>query len=217
MTKVFLVHGAAANHLSWFDVPDGLRAAGHEVTNVLLPAHSTGMFSRSVQQSSVGLQDYVDHVLAAIGSDNDVVLIGHSMGGFVISEVASQAPGKIGKLIYVAAMLPRDAETPMDIIRRAGTSISDVIMEFLGHGFAAMSGLSRQPRGPLRDEFSETPGFQSIPRSYLLCDDDGILPPALQQDMVDARPGTDTVTLASDHLPMLTAPDDLIAALNARI
>ncbi len=213
MAHVFLVHGAAANDLSWFDVPDGLRDAGHSVNSLLLPGHTRNPFLRSKQQAAISLRDYVDHVLGAIGTLDDVVLVGHSMGGFVISEVAAQAPGKVGKLIYVAAMLPQDGETPMDIVGRVGTSISDVIMEFLGHGLLAVRGLSRQPRGPLGDGFSETPGFKDIPRSYVLCGDDGIIPPVLQQEMIDARPGTEKVSLASDHLPMLTAPDELLPVL----
>ena len=59
----------------------------------------------------MSLNEYVKTVTAAVNAQpGKVTLIGHSMAGIVISQVAEQIPTKINKLIYVSAYLPKNGE-----------------------------------------------------------------------------------------------------------
>ncbi|MFZ8423175.1 alpha/beta hydrolase, partial [Staphylococcus aureus] len=75
---------------------------------VNLPAHGVD----NTYGVGVGLNDYVKTVTDAINKvKGKVILIGHSMAGMVISQVAENIPNKIDKLIYVSAFLPKNGET----------------------------------------------------------------------------------------------------------
>ena len=208
MANVILVHGAAANEKSWFDVPATLRAEGHDVTAIRLPGHSVSLLSRP--SPNVTMDDYIARVEAALPDTGNAVLVGHSMGGFTVAEVASRYPGRVSRSIYVTAMLPSAGDSPATLIAQAGTGIDDVLTEFLSHGLVAIPALSRQPKGPMTATFSPSAGFPSVPRTFLRCDADGILPNSMQSAMIDAWPGTAQVTLDSDHLPQLSAEEVLV-------
>ena len=109
MSHIVLVHGAAANELSWFGVPDALRAAGHIVEPVRLFGHGKGIIAPIDKNTT--MQDYIDTVENALPKTGQCSLIGHSMGGMVISQAAARFPGRIERLIYITAMLPKDGET----------------------------------------------------------------------------------------------------------
>lgn len=210
MAHIILVHGAAANELSWFAIPEPLERQGHHVDAIRLPGHSRRLRARA---APVSMQDYVDAVIAAMPPSGLCILIGHSLGGFTISQVAVQVPDRVSRLIYVAAMLPVRSETPLSIVGRAGTSLADVAVEFLSHGVATLPALSRQPKGPLSSRFEPTTAFSDIPRVFVRCTDDGILPDTLQSEMIGSWPGTQEVVLHSDHLPQLDVPEQLEEAL----
>ncbi len=60
---------------------------------------------------------YVNQVVeAAEAMEGQIVLVGHSLAGAIISQVAERIPEKIERLVYVAAMLPRNGETVMDLM-----------------------------------------------------------------------------------------------------
>src|SRR5262249_15275097 len=103
-----LVHGAFMGAWGWSSVADSLRAQGAKVTVVELPAHGADM----TPLSGATLDAYVATVASAIDATGDsVVLVGHSMAGMVITSVAEQMPGKIEKLVYLAAFVPKDGDT----------------------------------------------------------------------------------------------------------
>ena len=120
MAHIVLVHGMTATGKSWFDIPDVLRAKGHDVSVVDLPGHvQTGIFSILTSQF-VKMEDYVDEVAKYLSPSRPSVLVGHSMGGAVISHVAAQFPDRVSDLVYFTAMVPKDGETigsVLDVIR----------------------------------------------------------------------------------------------------
>ncbi|MEP1573575.1 alpha/beta fold hydrolase [Roseibium album] len=133
MTEIILVHGMNADADSWGAVPGLLAdAVKGNVTSVPLPGHdkpidTSNLFklfallliSGGKYVSGLSMADYVSSVVERFpgGTDRDVVLVGHSMGGAVISEVARQYPERISKLVYVAAMLPYEGQSPASIIQ----------------------------------------------------------------------------------------------------
>ncbi len=91
-----LVHGAFSDSNAWQKVTPLLEKEGHKVVTLDLPAH--GKDTTPVEQAS--LQGYTDRVLQAVDAQQKpVILVGHSMGGTVISQVAEQRPDEDGKTL----------------------------------------------------------------------------------------------------------------------
>lgn len=103
-----LVHGAFQDSSSWANVAPLLEAAGHTVISVDLPGHGAD----ETPLNEITLASYRDAIIAAIETqDQPVVLVGHSFGGFTISNVAEAIPERVAKLVYVAAYLPRSGDS----------------------------------------------------------------------------------------------------------
>jgi len=108
---VVLVHGAWQGAYVWDQTEADLEAAGYRVSVVKLPGHGDD----NTPAFQVSLQTYVDAVKAAINSyDEPVILIGHSLGGAVITQTASEMPQKINKLIYVAGFIPQSGKSVLE-------------------------------------------------------------------------------------------------------
>ncbi|MGH2894556.1 MAG: alpha/beta fold hydrolase, partial [Solirubrobacteraceae bacterium] len=112
MASFLLVHGAMGGAWCWERVIPGLRSAGHDAVAIDLPGQgsdTTPLAEISLYRYSYAVCDLLD------GMDGPVLLTGHSMGGMVITQAASQRPDKLAGLIYVAAFLPRPGESLIDI------------------------------------------------------------------------------------------------------
>jgi pimeloyl-ACP methyl ester carboxylesterase len=105
-----IVHGAWAGGFEWKKVGDQLLADGHYVERVTL----TGMGERShLTNPDIDLNTHITDVVNTILFDNlhDVVLMGHSYGGMVITGVADRVPDRIKCVVYVDAFLPENGES----------------------------------------------------------------------------------------------------------
>jgi pimeloyl-ACP methyl ester carboxylesterase len=114
MTTFLLVHGAWHSGQCWERVVPLLEADGHRV----LAPSLTGFGDKThLLGPEVGLDTHVDDVAGLIeaGQLTDVVLVGHSYGGLVISAVANRLPDRIARLVFLDAMVPEDGETAVDI------------------------------------------------------------------------------------------------------
>ena len=111
-TEIVLVHGAWEEANIWQAVTPLLRKDGYRVVTVTLP----GRPSSPLSPDKVSLDLYRDTILKAIGNPaQPVVLVGHSFGGITISVAAQAAPQKIKTLVYVAAYLPKDGQSLLDL------------------------------------------------------------------------------------------------------
>jgi pimeloyl-ACP methyl ester carboxylesterase len=114
MTTFVLVHGAWGGSYAWRSFANLLRADGHEVYTPSL----TGLGERShLGGPDVNLTTNVTDVVNVFKYEglSDVVLVGHSYGGMVVTGVADQVPELISHLIYSDAFLPRDGESCFDL------------------------------------------------------------------------------------------------------
>lgn len=103
-----LVHGAWQAPYVWNTVKADLEKAGQKVIVVELPAHGDDFTS----PADVSIDVYRDKVISAIeGSNSKVILVGHSLGGVVVSSVAETIPSKIKKLIYIAGFVPANGQS----------------------------------------------------------------------------------------------------------
>ena len=109
-TTYVLVHGAWGGGWSFKKTDSLLRAQGHTVYRVTL----TGQGERAhLASPEVDLNTHITDVVNTILFENlnDVVLLGHSYGGMVVTGVADSIPHRIRKLIYLDALLPEDGES----------------------------------------------------------------------------------------------------------
>lgn len=105
-----LVHGAWHGGWCWRDVRAGLEALGHTVYAPTL----TGLAEKAhLLTPQVGLNTHIADVVSVI-KDNDlanIILVGHSYGGMIITGVADTLKQRIEHIIYLDAALPKDGQT----------------------------------------------------------------------------------------------------------
>ena len=111
---IHLVHGAFHGRWCWSRVITGLQAQGHRVVANDLP----GLGQDRTPPGDISLETYADAVCDALTAEEEpVLLVGHSMGGIVISQAAERLPEQVKSLVYVSAYLLRDAQSMMDIVQ----------------------------------------------------------------------------------------------------
>jgi pimeloyl-ACP methyl ester carboxylesterase len=115
MAIFVLVPGAWLGGWCWRDVETCLRAAGHEVVSATL----TGLGERAhLLSREIGLTTHVSDVVGLLRFRDlrEVVLVGHSYGGTVITAAAEQMPDRIARLVYLDASVPLDGQSNNDVI-----------------------------------------------------------------------------------------------------
>lgn len=113
MANYLLVPGAWHGGWYWKRVTPLLRAAGHEVFTPTL----TGLGERKhLMSPDIGLDTHVQDVVGVLEYEglSDVILVGHSYAGMVITGVAGKAPERIARLVYLDAFVPEDGKSLMD-------------------------------------------------------------------------------------------------------
>lgn len=230
-----LVHGAWMGAWSWERVTPLLEAAGHEVRVVELPAHGDD----PTDPARASLDGYRDAVLAAVAdAGGPVVLVGHSMGGMVISAAAEAEPQSVGALVYVAGYLPADGQSLLDLaFMDAGSILGEHLIdngdgtssiETAAIGDVFCSDCTAEDVMLLQDRHRPEAGaplgtplaltddaFGSVPRFYIHTAQDVAVSPGLQDQMVATSPVDGEATLDTAHSPMLTDPDGLAAQILA--
>ncbi len=115
MTAFVLVHGAWGGGWYWVRVARHLRAAGHEVFTTPL----SGLGERAhLLAPDVGLSLHIEDILAVLEHERltDIVLVGHSYGGMVVSGFADRVPERIRSLVYLDAALPESGQAMIDLV-----------------------------------------------------------------------------------------------------
>ena len=125
-----LIHGAWHGGWCWQRVADRLRTRGHAVFTPTL----TGLGERAhLLHPDIDLSLHVADVLGAIRCErlSDIVLVGHSYGGCVISGVAEAVANKIRSIVFLDAFIPDNGESLFDIVQPA---VKEVIQGVLDRG-----------------------------------------------------------------------------------
>src|SRR5450631_1591587 len=115
MSTYVLVHGAWHGGWCWQRVAPRLRAAGHDVYTPTL----TGLGERvHLARPEIDLTTHVTDVVNLIQYEDltDIVLVGHSSGGMVITGVVDQLPGRIAHLVYLDAFVPQPGQSLFDMV-----------------------------------------------------------------------------------------------------
>jgi len=236
MARFVLVHGAFSGAWLWEGIVDKLEARGHTVETLDLP----GAGNDHTPVEEINLDAYAERVCEVLGrGDEPAVLVGHSMGGMAVTQAASRCPDRVSSLIYVAAFLPGEGQSLRGLTElpegegdhvQATMVVSgeppiatllqdDSIIAFYNEAppekaIWAAQGHRPQPVIPFLDEVSLSEGYERIPRSYVHCSKDQANMPALQRRMIGERGVRRVIELETDHTPHLSAPDDLVSALD---
>lgn len=115
MTTYVLVHGAWHSGQAWARVVPRLGSSGRPVFTPTLTGYGE---TRHLLGPEVGLTTHVDDITGLLVDEDlhDVVLVGHSYAGLVISGVANRVPDRIARLVYLDAMVPLHGETAVDVM-----------------------------------------------------------------------------------------------------
>jgi pimeloyl-ACP methyl ester carboxylesterase len=162
-----------------------------------------------------------------------VVLVGHSRGGLIISEVAQRVPEKIKLLVYLAAFLVPSGESLVsnatkpeggDLLIRypdGSTMIAlDKLVPFLYNTTApewverVPSLISPEPANTFHTPLQLTDDrYGLVPRAYIECSQDKAIPLADQRSMQSRLPCKYVITIDTDHSPFFSAPAELVTSL----
>lgn len=229
MSTIVLVHGAWHGGWVWQRVVPALRAAGHEVHTPTL----TGLSDRAhLLDPRIGLSAHVHDVVALIEAydADDVVLVGHSYAGLVVTGVADRIPERVRMRIHLDAFVGDDGDAAIDLLPPtvaghyresvAGTGFGWLIpvrpLERLGVTDRAdvewlVPRLSPHPWLSYTEALRLTGRGEQVPATYVECTD-WMRVFAAQAEKACAR-GWPTHTIATGHEAMVTAPDELAALL----
>jgi pimeloyl-ACP methyl ester carboxylesterase len=239
MARMVLVHGAFGGAWCWEPVVPGLQAAGHTVQTFDLP----GSGADQTPVPEVTLDAYAARVGEVLAGGEPAVLIGHSMGGMVVTQAASRWPEHVARLIYVAAFIPQVGQSLLEITHlpeAAGDSVqanivlggdppvavmpAEVAKEALMHCCTddeaqwAQARRRPQPAVPFTQPFqldhSREAEFRALPRAYVTTLQDRAIKPAIQRLMYEAAGCDPVIEIDTDHSVWLSATDELVAGLD---
>lgn len=229
-----LVHGAFMGAWAWEPVVAQLRGNGEKVTAIDLPAHGEDQ----TPVAEVTLDAYLDRVDQAVDAEGSrVVLVGHSMSGMVIAQYAERAPEKVKLLVYMTAYVVPDGKTMLDV---GPMDTDSQTMQYLVPdpqngtlGFpaekvqelfcadctaSALQLFHERYRDDLLAPLSvplalSEASWGSVPKAYIFASDDQAITLGFQQQMASTMTLTGFETLATSHLPQLSAPAQVAGAL----
>lgn len=221
-----LVHGAGLDVWVWDDLLSLVVAP-------TLPVAFPGRGADQAERHGLRLQDYTDRITEQIDAwdVSRVVLVGHSIGGALCTEVASRLASRLAGFVGLSAAIPEPERSFLSYLPVHEHVLQRALLRFAG---------TRPPRGLIRwslcaeliEERADRVVAEFAPESRHLFTDprDGGIPevqtryiqtkldravtPGLQTKMARSLETDDTVTLDSGHLPMLSRPNELASALN---
>lgn len=219
-TTVVLVHGAFADGSGWNKVIPKLQAKGLNVV--------------SVQNPLTSLADDVAATRRVLDMQTGpVVLVGHSWGGMVITQVGTHP--RVKSMVYVASFAPSEGQSINDLTKDypRASGLDHVITDKEGFVTLSPEGIARHfaqdlpeaetrlmavTQGPIRganfEEKVTVAAWKTRPSWFIVSERDLMIPPALQRanaERISAR----VVSLSADHVPMLSKPSEVAATIIA--
>ena len=231
-----LVHGAWHGNWCWEKVVPLLEKEGITVIAPNLPGHEKN--SRSFL--GITLQTYVDFIKRLTHSLNSPIhLVGHSLGGVIISQVAEEIPNKIEKLIYVAALLPSTGSScVIEASQQSLNNVSSLLSQNkqanemhcdlssplqVKNAFyhcctqndfqLALKNLQPEPLQPMLDTVVLSERFSKVKKRYIECLQDRAIDINNQRRMVEKTKIQEVISLDCDHSPFLSMPSLFTQAL----
>ncbi|HTR26726.1 MAG TPA: alpha/beta fold hydrolase [Terriglobales bacterium] len=237
MARFVLVHGAFCGAWVWEPLTELLEAAGHSVDTFDLP----GLGEDHTPVSEVTLDACADRMCDVLASRPEpAMVVGHSMGGMVITQGSARCPERVVALVYVTAFLPKDGQSLVDLTKLPEGTGDQVQANIVIEGAPpiavmpvaasrhalyecctadvanwAIARQRPQPVAPFITPVSIPPGaLGDIKRYYVVCTRDQAIPLALQRRMIAENPCAEVAELRTDHTAQLSMPDELARVLD---
>jgi pimeloyl-ACP methyl ester carboxylesterase len=211
--NIVLIHGTAVDGSSWSKIIPILQNAGHKVIAAQLPLHS--------------LADDVNTVKRAISLvGGPVILVGHSYGGFVISNAAYNNSNVTG-LVYLSAFAPNEGQSLGDFIEPA--KLPKGLLQFDNGGFVyinpemfhqviaqdidpaevkVLAAAQKPYNQSILTEKSGPPAWEQIPSWYGVSENDRIVPPDAQRMFAEQINAT-ILPVNSSHASYISHPNEI--------
>jgi pimeloyl-ACP methyl ester carboxylesterase len=211
--NIVLVHGTYVDGSSWSKVIPILQNAGHKVIAVQLALHS--------------LADDISTVKRAIDLiGGPVILVGHSYGGFVITNAAYNNPNVKG-LVYLAALAPKEGQSLGNFLDF--TKFPKGFLVFDSGGFVyinpnmfsqalaqdvdpaqakVMAAAQKPFNKSILAEKSGPPAWKQLPSWYQISENDHAIPPDAER-MFAKQINATTILLASSHASPISHPNEV--------
>ena len=228
MATFVLIHGAYRGGWSWQRVRRLLQAAGHEVFAPSL----TGAGERvHLNTESITLTTWIDDVVKLLEYEDlrEVILVGHSQGGVVITAASEFAAERIAHLVYVDAPVPEDGQAAIDLLPAAvrtqfnerppepvsaprplspGNGLSEADVQWIN------ARLTPVPLAPSLEPIRlQNPAALALPRSYFFCcDTPNFFPSAYTRQRLDEA-GISYQVFDAGHDVILSHPQLVAGAL----
>lgn len=219
--NILLVHGAWADGSSWSRVIPLLQAEGYQVI--------------AAQLSLTSLEADVATTRSALARlEGPTVIVGHSIGGAIITNAATGMPNVAG-LVYIAGFAPDAGEAVADLNRQFSPppGIQSIAPDARGYLWIAQDTFAQAfahdvdpvqvrvmatVQGPLFapyfDNKTGVPAWRTIPSWYLVATDDRMINPELQRWMAE-RIGAQTVSVAASHAVLVSHPVEVTKLITA--
>lgn len=213
--NIILVHGFWADGSCYCKIIPSLLAEGYNVI--------------AVQNPLTSLEDDIAATKRALDrTEGKCILVGHSWGGFVITEVGNDE--RVSGLVYIAALAPDADESMMDLMSKYGEP-SPHFQEQNGFVWISKAGVDKVLANGLSEErrmfihATQTtpstslttakigsPAWKNKPSWYILATNDRAVPPDLQRDL-SQRMRAKTVSVESSHFPMFSHPKEVLEVI----
>jgi pimeloyl-ACP methyl ester carboxylesterase len=211
--NIVLVHGLWADGSSWSKVIPILQNAGHRVIAVQLA-------ERSLADDVATVKRAIDLV------GGPTILVGHSFGGFVITNAGYNNQNVTG-LVYVSAFAPDEGESAVNFV--PVESLPPGLLVFDSGGFAylnpemfpqafaqdvnvteakTLAVVQKPAHQSLFTEKSGPPAWKQLPTWFEVSEGDHIIPPDAQRQFAQRMNAT-TISLNSSHASLVSHPDEI--------
>jgi pimeloyl-ACP methyl ester carboxylesterase len=216
LRNIVLAHGAWADGSSWSAVIEHLQDEGYNVTAPQFPLAT--------------LADDVARLRRVlVRQDGPTLLAGHSYGGQIITALGTNAPNVVG-LVYVAGFGLDEGESIGGLLAQSpgGPALANLDIDedsfawmpeddFVNHFAADVDPVKARVmfavQQPLHwssvEEVMGVPAWKSLPSWFLVADGDQVIPPDAQRQFA-ARMGATTVEVSTNHVAMVSHPDEVL-------
>lgn len=234
MSTFVLIHGACHGGWCWYKVKMKLESKGHIVYTPDLPGNSK---NDPVPSKEVTLERCISSIVNLIDTiDGNVILVGHSFGGAILSGVVELIKGRVQKLVYVCALAPKHGDKSSSLLEsdtesqlkctfkineqeRTAELLLDKVDAIIYNGCQkedieyAKKHIVPQPLIPMITPLQlDKSSYKTVPRIGIVCTDDKSITPKFQEQMYrDA--GCKPYYIKSGHAPFFSNADELCSIL----
>ena len=207
MATFVLIHGGGGSGGDWHLVAPELERRGHEVVAPDLPT----------EDEAAGLWDYADSVVEAVGDRGNLVLVGHSLGGFTAPLVCARVPAEL--LVLLAPMIPAPGENGVEWWKNTGYEDSGEEDVFYHDVPPELEAEARRRERDQAEKAMVEPwpleAWPDVPTKVLLCRDDRMFTPDFQRRVARERLGIEPDEMDGGHYVSISRPRELAERLDA--